>query len=477
MILHPVLHTLPEQQQIELLTHYANNIIGTPNKVFKSIRLSQNELILHKLEDHMLSSDKVIDCYLDIIEKGIQHCLGQKESELASAPQHYRWYEKDLATIVACHRLSPEHIKRIGCLLDYLADLASIKSISAAMYEDCLSALAANPMVDANILKPQLEMLTNRIQRQHKPDNGVSGEQLVKAMKMFNFHPCNKEIETAIENNLSINADNAINDFQYLLQLFNASVIRLKQFDAEIVSGGLIDADREIMRRSGRLLINLMESGSISEGHIQSAAQAMLETKSGTKDADTGLEQYSLVGMVDWIKKHGFIDSEFIINTINDGKVNVNHYRLLEENPAISIDDMELIVSEVYSKLIRDSELQSAPDINVFTQCRQFLCATTPMLLTAKYYPALLADEPMEANGISRAFEMGIYCSALDEVDIKLMARFGMNDIYKAINKNIMEKIEKNAAIHELVTGLLLQERLEKVEVSQTLANRSRPTI
>lgn len=548
MILHPVLHTLPEQQQIDLLTYYANNIIGEgsqmPNKVFKYILLnSPNAVLAHKLEDHMLCSDRVIDCYLDVIEKGIQHCLGQQESDMASTPQHYRWYEKDLETIATCHRLSPEHIKRIGCLLDYVADLASMKSISAAMYENCFSALAVNPMVDANTLKPQLEKLTNRLQRQQpyvqdhwilssvvdallakrsddaeiisllklmgregkvffarlknppiavlnafslmegavvkikipcKPDNEIAGEQLVKAIKMFNFHPCNKEMETSIENNLSINTDNAINDFQYLLQLFNASAIRLKQFDAANGSGGLIDADREIMRRSGRLLINLMESGSISEGHIQSAAQAMLETKSGTKDADTGLEQYSLVGMVDWIKKHGFIDSEFIINTINDGKVNVNHYRLLEENPAISIADMELIVSEVYSKLIRDSELQSTQDINVFTQRRQFLCATAPMLLTAKYYPALLANEPLDANDIARAFEMGIYCSAFDEVDIKLMARFGMNDIYKAINKNIMEKIEKNVAIHELVTGLLLQERLEQAESSPTLVNKKR---
>ncbi|MFM5296713.1 hypothetical protein ACEUAI_21000 [Aeromonas veronii] len=565
MILHPVLHTLPEQQQIDLLTHYANNIIGEvkqiPNKVFKSIRVSHNALISHKLEDHMLSSDRVIDCYLDIIEKGIQHCVNHKEVAMDSMPslgmpQYEGWYEKDLATIAACPRLSHEHIKRIRCLLGYLVDLVPIEATSAAMYGGCFSALAVNPMVDANSLKPQLEILINRIQRQQayfqsqdakcylaaqvlkrvvsnilskrssnteiisllehmgrqgkayltrfsKPasavfdifdfmenaghkintacnfDNVVTNERVAYAMKTFTLYSGSEEIVEAIEKNDSANAsgNDASHDFIILLQLINATAIRLKQIEAGAIHGGpSIYEYRELMRRSGRFFINLMASGSIEKNKIQDAAHDMLKTMSISKNADAGLGLYSLIGLVNWIKEHGFIDSLFIAEAIKNSKFNEDYYSLLQENPLISISDMEYMVLDIYSKFIDGVKSQNIHEMEALTQRRQFLFATLPMLLTAKYYPALLADEPMDVNGVARAFEMGIYFSLFDEVDIKLMARAGINDIYKTIKPDIMEKIEKNAATHELVTGLLLQERLEQAESSPTLVNRKRPS-
>ncbi|HDX8426132.1 TPA: hypothetical protein RQN23_000808 [Aeromonas veronii] len=565
MILHPVLHTLPEQQQIELLTHYANNIIGEvkqiPNKVFKSIRVSHNALISHKLEDHMLSSDRVIDCYLDIVEKGIQHCVNHKEVAMDSMPslgmpQYEGWYEKDLATIAACPRLSHEHIKRIRCLLGYLVDLVPIEATSAAMYGGCFSALAVNPMVDANSLKPQLEILINRIQRQQayfqsqdakcylaaqvlkrvvsnilskrssnteiisllehmgrqgkayltrfsKPasavfdifdfmenaghkintacnfDNVVTNERVAYAMKTFTLYSGSEEIVEAIEKNDIANAsgNDASHDFIILLQLINATAIRLKQIEAGAIHGGPgIYEYRELMRRSGRFFINLMASSSIEKNKIQDAAHDMLKTMSISKNSDAGLGLYSLIGLVNWIKEHGFIDSLFIAEAIKNSKFNEGYYSLLQENPLISISDMECMVLDIYSKFIGGVKSQNIHEMEALTQRRQFLFATLPMLLTAKYYPALLADEPMDVNGVARAFEMGIYFSLFDEVDIKLMARAGINDIYKTIKPDIMEKIEKNAATHELVTGLLLQERLEQAESSPTLVNRKRPS-
>lgn len=565
MILHPVLHTLPEQQQIELLTHYANNIIGEvkqiPNKVFKSIRVSHNALISHKLEDHMLSSDRVIDCYLDIIEKGIQHCVNHKEVAMDSMPslgmpQYEGWYEKDLATIAACPRLSHEHIKRIRCLLGYLVDLVPIEATSAAMYGGCFSALAVNPMVDANSLKPQLEILINRIQRQQayfqsqdvkcylaaqvlkrvvsnilskrsgnaeiislieymgrkgkvyltrfsKPasavsdifdfmesagckikaasdfDNVVTNERVAYAMKTFTLYSGSEKIVEAIKKNESANAigNDASRDFIILLQLINATAIRLKQIEAGAIHGGpSIYEYRELMRRSGRFFINLMASGSIEKNKIQDAAHDMLKTMSISKNADAGLGLYSLIGLVNWIKEHGFIDSLFIAEAIKNSKFNEGYYSLLQENPLISFSDMECMILDVYSKFIDGVESQNIHEMDALTQRRHFLFATVPMLLTAKYYPAILVDEPMDVNGVARAFEMGIYFSLFDEVDIKLMARAGMNDIYKAIKPDIMEKIEKNAATHELVTGLLLQGRLDQAESSPTLVNRKRPS-
>lgn len=565
MILHPVIHTLPEQQQIDLLTHYANNIIGEvkqiPNKVFKSIRVSNKALISHKLEDHMLSSDRVIDCYLDIIEKGIQHCVNHKEVAMDSMPslgmpQYEGWYEKDLATIAACPRLSHEHIKRIRCLLGYLVDLVPIEATSAAMYGGCFSALAVNPMVDANSLKPQLEMLINRIQRQQayfqnqdakcylaaqvlkrvvsnilskrsgnteiislvehmgrqgkvyltrfsKPasavfdvfdfmenagykiktacdfDNVVTNERVAYAVKTFTLYSGSEEIVEAIEKNESANEsrNDASHDFMILLQLINATAIRLKQIEAGAIHGGpSIYEYRELMRRSGRFLINLMASGSIEKNKIQDAAHDMLKTMSISKNADAGLGLYSLIGLVNWIKEHGFIDSLFIAESIKNSKCNEGYYSLLQENPLISISDMECMILDVYSKFINGVNSQNIHEMEALTQRRHFLFATVPMLLTAKYYPAILVDEPMDVNSVARAFEMGIYFSLFDEVDIKLMARAGMNDIYKAIKPDIMEKIEKNAATHELVTGLLLQGRLDQAESSPTLVNRKRPS-
>ncbi len=566
MILHPVLHTLPEQQQIDLLTHYANNIISEggqiPNKVFKSIRVSHNALISHKLEDHMLSSDRVIDCYLDIIEKGIQHCVNHKEVAMDSMPslgipQYEGWYEKDLATIAACPRLSPEHIKRIVCLLSYLVDLVPIEATSAAMYGNCFSALAVNPMVDANSLKPQLEILINRSQRQQayfhgrdaecylatqvlrrvvsniiskrssdtavisllehmgrqgkvyltrfaKPalavfdvfdfmenagckiktacdfDNVVTNERVAYAMKTFTLYSGSKEIVEAIKNNESPNAsgNDASHDFMILLQLINATAIRLKQIEAGAIHGGpSIYEYRELMRRSGRFLINLMASGSIEKNKIQDAAHDMLKTMSISKNADAGLGLYSLIGLVNWIKEHEFIDSLFIAESIKNSKCNEGYYNLLQENPLISISDMECMILDIYSKFIDGVKSQNIHEMDALTHRRHFLFATVPMLLTSKYYPALLVDEPMDVDGVARAFEMGIYFSLFDEVDIKLMARAGMNDIYNAIKPDIMEKIEKNAATHELVTGIILQDRLSKIDCDPSRINKSRSSL
>lgn len=562
MNLHPVIHTLPEQQQIDLLTYYANNIIGEgkqmPNKVFKSGQISQDEFIFHKLEDHMLGSDRVIDCYLDIIEKGIQHCINQKAPAMdpmasLGIAQYQGWYEKDLATIAACPRLSPEHIKRVGCLLGYLVDLVPIEATSAAMYGDCFSALAVNPIVNANTLKPQLEMLINRAQQQqaflqgrdsecflaaqvlrrvigdicskrsddaeiisllehlgrqgktyltnvakpalvvlnvfdlmgsagnkikmaYKPDDQVTSEQLVSAVKTFNYHHGDPRMAEFIVNNDRASTDDASHYFFDFLRLFNDAAIRLKQINAGANNGSGIEVYKELMRRSGRFLIDLMASGSISKEHIQSAAQTILKTKGTSKDADAGLGLYSLIGMVDWIKKRGFLDSQFIIDSIESLQINKNHYCLLQENPSISISEINCVVSDVYSRFISGVESKNIPVMPAFYQYRPFLLATVPMLLTAKYYPALLADKPMDVNGVVHAFEMGIYFSLFDEVDIKVMARAGMNDIYKAVKPNITKKIEENTAIHELVTGLLLQERLDQAESSPTLVNRKRPS-
>lgn len=562
MILHPVLHTLPEHQQIDLLTHYANNIIGEgrriPNKVFKSIMVSQYISIFHKLEDHMLGSNRVIDCYLDIIEKGIQHCVNHKEAAMDSMPslgmpQYEGWYEKDLATIAACPRLSPEHIKRIVCLLSYLVDLVPIEATSAAMYGNCFSALAVNPMVDANSLKPQLEILINRSQRQqayfhgrdaecylatqvlrgvvsniiskrsgdtavisllehmgrqgkvyltsfakpalavfnvfdsmenagykiktaYKFDNAVTNERIAYAMRTLTFYLDNKEIAEAIEKNESVSGNDASHDFMAVLQLINATSIRLTQIEAGAIHGGPgLDECRELMRRSGRFLINLMASGSIEKKKIQSAAHAMLDTMSTSKNVDAGLGLYSLIGMVNWIKERGFIDSQFITESIKNCKINGGYYSLLQKNPSISISDMERIVSDVYSKFIDGVESQNVPDMNVFSQYRPFLLATVPMLLTAKYYPSLLAETPVDVEGVAHAFEMGVCLSMLDEVDIQLIARVGMDDIYQKITPNCMGKIEKNADLHNLVTGIMLQDRLRKIDDEPSRINKPRP--
>lgn len=126
MLLSKIIWTLPEQQQIDLLTFYADHLsVHTATdaqslfKVFvKGKTLAQEDA----MEDRMLLSDRVIDAYLNVIEKGIALCekadvpLKNKQDQFWGSTT-LGWYEADLATIAGCERINASHAARIANLL------------------------------------------------------------------------------------------------------------------------------------------------------------------------------------------------------------------------------------------------------------------------------------------------------------------------------------------------------------------------
>lgn len=126
MLLSKIIWTLPEQQQIDLLTFYAShiNVHTATNRqsLFKAFSkgkaLAQEDI----LEDRMLLSDKVIDAYLTVIESGIALCEENKvplttSQDAFGVSLQLGWYESDLVTIAGCQRINASHTTRIKNLL------------------------------------------------------------------------------------------------------------------------------------------------------------------------------------------------------------------------------------------------------------------------------------------------------------------------------------------------------------------------
>lgn len=200
MLLSKIIWTLPEQQQIDLLTFYADHLsVHTATdaqslfKVFvKGKTLAQEDA----MEDRMLLSDRVIDAYLNVIEKGIALCeeanvpLKSKQDQFGGGIT-LGWYEADLATIAGCQRLNANHTARIANLLRSMTAKMPLEefeifgassqaasaprsgmSISSPLprprkhpsYRMACIAFCANPAVDADTLRELIAPLMKHLE-------------------------------------------------------------------------------------------------------------------------------------------------------------------------------------------------------------------------------------------------------------------------------------------------------------------------
>ncbi|WP_323946805.1 hypothetical protein [Aeromonas hydrophila] len=200
MLLSKIIWTLPEQQQIDLLTFYADHLsVHTATdaqslfKVFvKGKTLAQEDA----MEDRMLLSDRVIDAYLNVIEKGIALCeeanvpLKSKQDQFGGGIT-LGWYEADLATIAGCQRLNANHAARIANLLRSMTAKMPLEefeifgassqaasaprsgmSISSPLprprkhpsYRMACIAFCANPAVDADTLRELIAPLMKHLE-------------------------------------------------------------------------------------------------------------------------------------------------------------------------------------------------------------------------------------------------------------------------------------------------------------------------
>lgn len=126
MLLSKIVWTLPEQQQIDLLTFYASHIsvhtATNRQSLFKAFSKGKTLAQEDILEDRMLLSDQVIDAYLTVIERGIALCEENKVplttcQDAFGISLRLGWYESDLVTIAGCQRLNASHTTRIKNLL------------------------------------------------------------------------------------------------------------------------------------------------------------------------------------------------------------------------------------------------------------------------------------------------------------------------------------------------------------------------
>lgn len=200
MLLSKIIWTLPEQQQIDLLAFYADHLsVHTATdaqslfKVFvKGKTLAQEDA----MEDRMLLSDRVIDAYLNVIEKGIALCeeanvpLKSKQDQFGGGIT-LGWYEADLATIAGCQRLNANHTARIANLLRSMTAKMPLEefeifgassqaasaprsgmSISSPLprprkhpsYRMACIAFCANPAVDADTLRELIAPLMKHLE-------------------------------------------------------------------------------------------------------------------------------------------------------------------------------------------------------------------------------------------------------------------------------------------------------------------------
>ena len=559
MNLSTAIYTLPEQQQLDLLRYHADNIgchgEYSPTQVFAASK--GNKFV----EDSMLVSDKVIDAYLDVIEKGIDYCVENNVSPINlinayGIPVLNEWYERDLRTIASCPRLSPSHISRIHQLLSSIVNAVPIGKLVTEVYMQVHVAFCCNHLVGKETLKPLLVNLARRtkeemLQTDNSSGNGyvngilleklvdgirkkrfaepdvinlieeigydigntvrglhhlngkfsslhskmsdikamiaqgmaqggyrakvVSDDEIIEAMKTFNYYEGNPVAELIAKNDCSlVDLDATPDIFVDASILITGIAKRLSKNNGSSSADSEQTIYIELMRRCTDLFFKLIDSGAANKVQVRAAARTIFTTIDNTALLDNACEEYSLLSTLDKIIKKGFIDAEFIKSATETKRLTKLHARAFHENPAISIDEMEYVIVSCYSEYMLASDLHFVDGKNSHDQLYKFLAEATPVLLNKKYYPALLANQRVDIAGLANAFEMGLFLSLLDEGDIKLIAKAGMNEVCQATNGRYKITLASEPALNDIVTSLMLKERLEQVDVSPAPSSKRR---
>lgn len=556
------IYSLPEQQQIDLIRHCANNMNShgknAPTQVFAASKAASF------LEDSMLVSDGVIDAYLDLIEKGIEYCTLNDVPHIVMSNQFGipvidEWYEKDLIAIASCPRLSSNHIERLHHILNSVVRNVPVGDSIGQVFMKAHVAFCSNHLVGLGTLSALLQSLAQRVIKEmllsengegngflsgvlldkivdgirkarhsesdvinliesigegigktlkelrnpvgaavalhskltslseliahgaaqgNYRDRVVSNEEIAEAMKTVNYYEGNPVVDLIVKNSYSVDYLNSNPDlFVDAAVLITGVAKRFKKLEFDSASNAEQEIYIELMRRCTDLFFSLIDSDASNKVRVKAAARTIFTTIDNSFLMDHVCKDYSLSKTLDRIIKAGFVDVDFIKSSLDAKRITRLHARAFHDNPSISIDDMEGVIVDCYKKYMSATIGELAESGVKNNNLYEFLADSTPILLNKKYYPALLSNQNIDVPGLANAFEMGLFLSLLDEGDIRLIAKAGMSEVCRAANERHKITLASEPALNEVVTSLMLKERLEQVDASPSPSGKRRQTL
>lgn len=238
-----------------------------------------------------------------------------------------------------------------------------------------------------------------------------------------------------------------------------------------------VETNPHLMEHCASLIASLVRYGNPKPNIVADVARMLINNECSS------LSEKHVSRAIDIILASKYLPADFMIECISRGiysyrfsTVDVYDLTMTPEKYLNLMDVVEDKLECLHEDLKYSSNQAYSADELPIVSLKQLLMRCTVHASQVKVFPDLLAGRDVEIGLLAQTLRLGLTFDLLSEQDITLLSTGRMRDIYQSGGRRLAETINaSDPKLHELITGLLLNEKLQTHSEPSSTFSKNRP--